>query len=90
VPPASAIPLQTALQYASNERTAQAKLAGINNIVVIFLENRSFDELYGTFPGVLTFSSPGGIPGWPLFVIAAVAKLRYQVCYRLGFDYKNF
>jgi phospholipase C len=49
--PASAGSLEAALQSASSNKTAAAKLANINNIVVIYLENRSFDEMYGTFPG---------------------------------------
>jgi len=28
-----------------------AGIEGIENIVVIYAENRSFDNLYGTFPG---------------------------------------
>jgi phospholipase C len=51
VAPASAVDLSSALQSASTNKTAGAKLANINNFVVIYLENRSFDELYGTFPG---------------------------------------
>lgn len=51
VAPASAVDLKSALQSASTNKTAGEKLAGINNFVVIYLENRSFDELYGTFPG---------------------------------------
>jgi phospholipase C len=31
--------------------TANASLAAINHIVIIYLENRSFDNLYGEFPG---------------------------------------
>jgi len=49
--PAEAIDLQSALQTASQNKTAGAKLAGINNFVIIYLENRSFDEMYGSFPG---------------------------------------
>ena len=48
---ASAVPLQSVLTTASQEKTAAAKLANIQNFVVIYLENRSFDEMYGTFPG---------------------------------------
>src|SRR5579859_6221426 len=51
VAPASAIDLKSALQNASTNKTAGEKLSGINNFVIIYLENRSFDELYGTFPG---------------------------------------
>jgi phospholipase C len=36
---------------ASADQSAGEKLAAIDNFVIIYLENRSFDELYGTFPG---------------------------------------
>ena len=36
------------------------KLAGINHILVIYLENHSFDNLYGKFPGVDGFASAKG------------------------------
>lgn len=49
--PASAIDLKSALDSANTNKTAGAKLANINNFVIIYLENRSFDEMYGTFPG---------------------------------------
>lgn len=49
--PASAIDLKSALNSANTNKTAGAKLANINNFVIIYMENRSFDELYGTFPG---------------------------------------
>lgn len=49
--PAAAIDLKSALDSASANKQAAAKLANINNFVIIYLENRSFDELYGTFPG---------------------------------------
>jgi len=55
--PASAIDLKSALQNASTNKTAGEKLSGINNFVIIYLENRSFDELYGTFPGANGLSS---------------------------------
>jgi phospholipase C len=51
VSPASAVDLKSALQTASTNKTAGGQLANINNFVIIYLENRSFDELYGTFPG---------------------------------------
>ena len=35
-------------------------LAGIHNIVVIFAENRSFDGLYGSFPGASGLEQAGG------------------------------
>jgi len=35
----------------SYSRNAQPKLDSIQNIVIIFAENRSFDALYGSFPG---------------------------------------
>ena len=44
--PAAALSL-TALQASSSNNT----LNNINNFVVIYLENRSFDNLFGTFPG---------------------------------------
>jgi phospholipase C len=39
-------------------------LASIENIVVIFAENRSFDVLYGSFPGAngLSQAQPGTVP----------------------------
>ena len=37
--------------YGWPEAHAQTGLDRIRNIVVIFAENRSFDALYGTFPG---------------------------------------
>ena len=48
--PAAAVDLKTALTTASTNQTAAAKLSNINNFVVIYLENRSFDEMFGTFP----------------------------------------
>src|SRR5712691_1278366 len=36
---------------ATSAAPANASLAAINHIVVIYLENRSFDHLYGEFPG---------------------------------------
>ena len=59
--PASAIDLKTALENASTNKTAGDKLSGINNFVIIYMENRSFDELYGSFPGANGLSSaPAG------------------------------
>jgi phospholipase C len=49
--PSSAVDLKTELTTASTNKTAGAKLAGINNFVIIYLENHSFDNLFGTFPG---------------------------------------
>jgi len=49
--PAAALDLKSALDSADSNKNANAKLAGINNFVIIYMENRSFDELYGTFPG---------------------------------------
>ena len=49
--PAKAIDLKSALQSAETNKSAGSKLAGINNFVIIYLENRSFDEMYGTFSG---------------------------------------
>jgi phospholipase C len=36
---------------ASNAPPAKTALSSINHVVVIYLENRSFDNLYGQFPG---------------------------------------
>ena len=36
------------------------RLAGINHILVVYLENHSFDNLYGTFPGADGFATATG------------------------------
>ena len=41
----------TALLIASGLPATAAGLDKITNIVVIYAENRSFDNLYGSFPG---------------------------------------
>jgi acid phosphatase len=43
-----AIALELAVAHAQNSRSG---INSINNIVVIYAENRSFDALYGSFPG---------------------------------------
>ena len=52
----------TAASIAAYSRTSPTGLTRIENIVVIFAENRSFDVLYGSFPGAngLKQASPGG------------------------------
>ena len=51
-----------AASLAAYSRTSPTGLTRIENIVVIFAENRSFDVLYGSFPGAngLKQASPGG------------------------------
>ena len=41
----------TALLVATQTRAAPPNYADIHTVVVIYAENRSFDNLYGTFPG---------------------------------------
>ncbi|WP_371869728.1 acid phosphatase [Duganella flavida] len=48
---------QTAASDIASTITAGAALANIKNIVVIYAENRGFDNLYGLFPGA------NGVPG---------------------------
>ncbi|SHM96871.1 acid phosphatase [Duganella sacchari] len=48
---------QTAASDIASTVTAGAALANIKNIVVIYAENRGFDNLYGLFPGA------NGVPG---------------------------
>ena len=46
------IPLQTSLGAASSSPEAvQQVLNKVTNVVIIYAENRSFDHLYGLFPG---------------------------------------
>src|SRR5580698_6306450 len=49
---AAALAAVVTVVYAqSSQQTSQAGLNSIDNIVVIYAENRSFDALYGSFPG---------------------------------------
>src|SRR5947208_79676 len=41
----------TAIVAACATSTSGSKVAGIQNVVVIYAENRSFDNLYSGFPG---------------------------------------
>ncbi len=54
---AAGVVLACALVRAQNR---QPDLSGIQNIVVIFAENRSFDVLYGGFPGANGLHEAGG------------------------------
>ncbi|HVT37078.1 MAG TPA: acid phosphatase [Nevskiaceae bacterium] len=50
--PAAAIGLMTGLSACSTDNTVGgAPASGVKNIVVIYAENRSFDALFGNFPG---------------------------------------
>jgi phospholipase C len=47
----AAVPYLGRIGRGSPAQTARPGLGAIDNIVVIFAENRSFDNLYGSFPG---------------------------------------
>ncbi|WP_179404691.1 acid phosphatase [Burkholderia guangdongensis] len=46
-----AIAAAIGLSACGNEEIAQQNLSAVKNVVVIYAENRSFDNLYGHFPG---------------------------------------
>src|SRR5690242_13963493 len=54
--------LAVALSGAAAAAEPPAGLDKINHIVVIYLENRSFDNLYGLFPGAEGLSDLSKIP----------------------------
>jgi phospholipase C len=57
--PAGAARLLGASAAATAGRAGDPELRPLDHIVVIYLENRSFDNLYGEFPGADGLSSPG-------------------------------
>jgi phospholipase C len=57
--PRTAERLLGAAQAADSGRSGAPALRQLDHIVVIYLENRSFDNLYGEFPGAEGLSSPG-------------------------------
>jgi phospholipase C len=57
----AAAPL-TARTQAAPDVTGDAELRPLDHIVVIYLENRSFDNLYGEFPGANGLAAAGAAP----------------------------
>jgi phospholipase C len=68
---AGALPLSLRRQLAKTLNSpAQGDLSGIEHIVILMQENRSFDHYFGTFPGVRGFADPAAIRlpgGSPVF-----------------------
>ena len=44
-------PVPTAARVAAEQRVEESALRQLDHVIVIYLENRSFDNLYGEFPG---------------------------------------
>lgn len=47
-------------QPCAAEENSGSKITSVNHIIVFYLENHSFDNLFGTFPGADGFSDTGG------------------------------
>src|SRR5437870_4514673 len=73
----SLLAVGAALLMGGQDATAQSKLGKINHIVVLYLENRSFDNLYGEFPGAdgLSHGAFGGSFLNHIWLIAAGTPL---------------
>jgi phospholipase C len=46
------LPIAAAVVAGSNNMLDAASIDDVAHVVVIYAENRSFDKLYGSFPGV--------------------------------------
>ena len=50
--------LTTAKPSSHHERAGQSPNYGVQHVVILTMENRSFDEMFGTYPGVNGIPSP--------------------------------
>ena len=58
-----AVPPSTTSDGRTRPATGRAKLTDIDHVVIFFQENRSFDQYFGTRPGVLGFGDPNVVKG---------------------------